>query len=154
VLSCATWEAKLQPSQRLYLSSSLHNVCNIVLQHALPHNQTQGTGRDAVYSTHLQLLLDNTHPHPLLAPKKILKLARQYSVASTNADVWVRRLETEQEVVSHISSEPSSPDALREVARLARSCCRGEGIESVWTWGWDDLSISQREVSSCTLCYR
>ncbi|KIM29138.1 hypothetical protein M408DRAFT_8499 [Serendipita vermifera MAFF 305830] len=86
----------------------------------LPRNQMQNPGRDAVFSAHLRILLDPTHPQPLPTARKICKLARQYSVASTNN--------------------------LRDVSRLARSQCTGEGIESVWTWGWDQLTTLERET--------
>jgi hypothetical protein len=138
-------------SKRLYLSSSLYNVCNTVLQNTLPPGNAQGPGRDAIFSTHLRILLDPTHPQPLPTWKRILKLARQYSVASRNPEIWIRRLEAEQIFVSRLSDATSfPPETPREISRLARGCCQGDGIESTWTWRWDELNAAQREVSGPT----
>jgi hypothetical protein len=60
-------------------------------------------------------------------------------------------LEAEQRFVSHLSeAAPFLPESLRETSHLARSCCQGDGIESIWTWGWDELNVAQREVSDPT----
>ncbi|KAG8806239.1 U3 snoRNP protein, partial [Serendipita sp. 399] len=77
------WALTVDPNLKLYLSSSIHNLCNTASKQV---RHDDGKGVDALYSAHLQILLDKTHPAPLPDSSKLLKLARKYSAKSTSVD--------------------------------------------------------------------
>lgn len=95
---------------------------------------------------HLRILLDSNHPPPAPTLQNLFKAARKYTIKSTNAEVWVLRLEVERRRAASESS--SLPEELNAVARQARAACGDNGSEALWTWRWEELTLGDREVCS------
>ncbi|CAG7846186.1 U3 small nucleolar RNA-associated protein 6 Short=U3 snoRNA-associated protein 6 [Serendipita indica DSM 11827] len=131
------WTNLLDPHLRLYLSSSLHNMCTKALKRTVTDS-----GGVALFTTHLRILLDPTHPPPAPDPERILKMARKYSITSTSAEIWRARLEAEEKCQTDTLNKSNE---IKRVALAARRACKGANLEQVWCWGWDNLDLSEQE---------
>ncbi|KAG8829024.1 U3 snoRNP protein [Serendipita sp. 411] len=132
------WSSTVDPNLRLYLSSSLHNLCNS----ASDQDKPGGKGVGALYSTHLRILLDRTHPSPRPDGSKISKLARKYSSKSTSVEVWLCLLDIENQNHSNPALKAQNE---KNLLRSARKICRGESLEKIWCYAWDTLTLGEKE---------
>ncbi|KAG8782554.1 U3 snoRNP protein [Serendipita sp. 405] len=132
------WSSTVDSNLRLYLSSSLHNLCNSTSSQDKPG----GKGVGALYSTHLRILLDRTHPSPRPDGSKLSKLARKYSSKSTSVEVWLCFLDIENQ--NHANSALKAQTE-KNILRSARKICRGESLEKIWCHAWDALTLDEKE---------
>ncbi|KAG1716655.1 hypothetical protein ID866_533 [Astraeus odoratus] len=108
----------LDATLKQYLTSSLH-----VLAQRLDASPI-------LRATYLRIQLCDSVPS-----KKIVKLARRYSLSTDSPEVWLARLDIEKIV---------NEDDIKSTWSLARSavhdCQNKDGVEKVWLWGLDHLT--------------
>ncbi|KIJ67863.1 hypothetical protein HYDPIDRAFT_107389 [Hydnomerulius pinastri MD-312] len=109
----------LEPSMKQYLISSLQALA-----------QSSGS-LPVLQATNIRLLLRDSVPS-----KKMLKLARRYSMVSTSPDVWLARLDAEK-----ASGEASVLSAWASARVAVRPNGDEKGVKSVWLWGFDHLLV-------------
>lgn len=123
--------------QKLYLLSSLHNICARLLK---ARHGVISAAPSVLLSTHLSMLSSLDHPPPTPDPQKVLKLARKYTARSSSPALWLARLKLEETLGEDMKS------AWEE----ARQHCEGEHVSDVWKWGLQDTSIEMHEVCGRT----
>ncbi|PVG02629.1 hypothetical protein CPB86DRAFT_794033 [Serendipita vermifera] len=118
------WENLSDPNLRLYLLSSLSNLCKN-LSNRVPLSPN-AFGVEDLHATHLKILLDPRYPPPGPDKQKVLKLAR--------------RIESEKKYSLSIDT-----NSIGELVRIARNRVRGPGMEKIWVSGWEELSLTEQE---------